>query len=362
MAIVCLDGDIFAAAIIGLYIGYEYPAPPLENPPSRPSPSSVHDFEYTIVTVKLGIMAARTAAILSPGDMGSGLGRLLRANLVRVITNLEGRSPRSQELAKSNGIEDVGSDSNILKSADIIISVLVPSSARATAERIITASKALPRSQQRTKFYIDANAISPKTVRSISELFNGSGIEFIDGSIIGGPPKLQQDGMTWYRPTFALSGARTRELDLDYVFDIAHVGPDIGQASALKMSFASLTKGFVAIAIQSLGTAAANGLLEALFDQLKKHNPIGLARLQSLTVMPPKAYRWVGEMEEISNTFADEGFDPQLFLGAAETYRWIADDTELGKEIVERREKGKDVEDVCKWIVKALKENGKKLE
>jgi 3-hydroxyisobutyrate dehydrogenase-like beta-hydroxyacid dehydrogenase len=190
-------------------------------------------------------MAARTVAILSPGDMGSGLGRLLRANSVRVITNLEGRSSRSRELAKSNGIEDVGSDSNILSSAEIIISVLVPSSATATAQRIISASKSLPRAQQRTKFYIDANAIAPKTVRSISELFNGSGIEFIDGSIIGGPPKLQEDGKVLYNPTIALSGARTKELELDNIFDITHVGPDVGQASALKMSFASLTKVFL---------------------------------------------------------------------------------------------------------------------
>lgn len=70
--------------------------------------------------------------------------------------------------------------------------------------------------------------------------------------------------------------------------------------------------------------------------------------------MPPKAYRWVGEMEEISQTFGAEGFDPQMFLGAAETYRWIAEDTELGKEIVEHRQKGKDLQDVCHWIVEAL--------
>jgi len=70
--------------------------------------------------------------------------------------------------------------------------------------------------------------------------------------------------------------------------------------------------------------------------------------------MPPKAYLWVGEMEEISQTFGAEGFDPRMFLGAAETYRWIAEDTELGKEIVEHREKGKDLQDVCHWIVEAL--------
>jgi hypothetical protein len=71
--------------------------------------------------------------------------------------------------------------------------------------------------------------------------------------------------------------------------------------------------------------------------------------------MPPKAYRWVGEMEEISKTFEDEGFDPRLFLGAAETYRWISEDTELGKEIVEHRDKGKDIEDVCYWLVQAMR-------
>jgi Domain of unknown function (DUF1932) len=71
--------------------------------------------------------------------------------------------------------------------------------------------------------------------------------------------------------------------------------------------------------------------------------------------MPPKAYRWVGEMEEISETFKDEGFDPRIFLGAAETYRFISEDTELGKENVEHRERGKDVEDVCRWIVKGLR-------
>jgi L-threonate 2-dehydrogenase len=70
--------------------------------------------------------------------------------------------------------------------------------------------------------------------------------------------------------------------------------------------------------------------------------------------MPPKAYRWVGEMEEISKTFADEGFDPRLFLGAAETYRFVTEGTELGKEIPEHREKGKDIEDVCHWLVEGL--------
>jgi 3-hydroxyisobutyrate dehydrogenase-like beta-hydroxyacid dehydrogenase len=185
-------------------------------------------------------MVARTVAILSPGDMGSGLGRALQHHSFRVVTNLQDRSPRTHELAKSNGIEDLGSDTAVLSTSEIIISVLVPSSAAATAERIASASRKLDRSQLRTKFYIDANAIAPSTTRKLSELFHDTGITFIDGSIIGGPPRQKPDG-TWYHPTLALSGD-TQAINLDNVFDITHVGPDIGQASALKMSFASLTK------------------------------------------------------------------------------------------------------------------------
>jgi 3-hydroxyisobutyrate dehydrogenase-like beta-hydroxyacid dehydrogenase len=174
-------------------------------------------------------MGARTIAILSPGDMGSGLGRLLRSQSFRVVTTLQGRSKRSQELARAAGIDDVGSDNEVLSSADIIISVLVPSSATATAERIASASKKIDAGRLRTKYYIDANAVAPKTTRKMSELFQDTGIAFIDGSIIGGPPRLKQDG-TWYKPTFSLSGPDTRALRLDDVFDVSHVGHEVGHS------------------------------------------------------------------------------------------------------------------------------------
>ena len=186
-------------------------------------------------------MTSRTIAILSPGDMGSGIGRLLQKHSFRVVTNLQGRSPRSYELAKSAGIEDLGSDDAVLTASETIFSVLVPSSATATAERITAAARKLDRTVLRTKFYIDANAVAPSTIKAMSALFQDTGITFIDGSIIGGPPRMKPNG-TWYLPTLALSGPDTRAVNLDKVFDVTHVGPDIGQASALKMSFASLTK------------------------------------------------------------------------------------------------------------------------
>lgn len=173
--------------------------------------------------------------------MGSGLGRLLCKHSVRVVTNLEGRSARSKELARSAGVEDLGSDKALLTTADTFISVLVPSAAVAIAKRIAACAKTVEPGRLRTKFYIDANAVSPGTVRQMSSLFNDSGITFVDCSIIGGPPRLKPDD-TWSMPTIALSGPGIRDIMLDDIFDVSYVGPEIGQASALKMSFASLTK------------------------------------------------------------------------------------------------------------------------
>jgi len=186
-------------------------------------------------------MSSSTAAILYPGDMGTGLGRLLRKHSVRMVTNLEGRSPRSQQLALTAGFEDLGSDKALLTTADTLISVLVPSASLAIAKRIAACAKTVEHGQLRTESYVDANAVSPRTARQISSFFNDSGITFVDGSIIGGSPRLKHDD-SWYRPTIALSRPGIRDINLDDIFDVSYVGPEIGQASALKMSFASLTK------------------------------------------------------------------------------------------------------------------------
>lgn len=51
----------------------------------------------------------------------------------------------------------------------------------------------------------------------------------------------EPDGM-WHKPSLVLSGRSARDINLNELFDISHVGRDVAQASALKMSFASFTK------------------------------------------------------------------------------------------------------------------------
>jgi hypothetical protein len=67
-------------------------------------------------------------------------------------------------------------------------------------------------------------------------------------------------------------------------------------------------------------------------------------------MLPPKAYRWVPEMFEISKTLGTSGISPKMFQGAADIYRFIAG-TALGKETPENRDKAREAKDVVRLLV-----------
>lgn len=302
--------------------------------------------------------------------------------------------------------------------SDIILSIVPPRDALATGRRAYEASRsqiAVKRRQERTDSsqnltYIDLNAISPRTAKTIGALFgpiapsspnnhaiNGSStshgvdagrhiqVDFLDGGIIGGPPSFRED-KSWKRPSIVISGPRHSELlssELIDVLNIKVVADSIGPASALKSCFAALSKGFTALSILSLTTAHSAGVLPALEEHLKEFNPALLpAAKRGLTSMPPKAYRWVDEMRQINETFVDEGgFDPAVlgtetkhhhqhgetphangvFEGIAEVYKLIADDTVLGEEKTEHRKRGTDVEDVVQCISEGITRKKRKI-
>jgi hypothetical protein len=75
--------------------------------------------------------------------------------------------------------------------------------------------------------------------------------------------------------------------------------------------------------------------------------------------MAPKAGRWVGEMEEIAKTYESIGLSPKLFEGAAETYRFVSEQTPLGKEIIEERKQGQTLDSALELMVQSLNPNKK---
>ena len=130
------------------------------------------------------------------------------------------------------------------------------------------------------------------------------------------------------------------------------------------MCFASTTKGFTAIAIQSFTTAYRLGVLPELQAHLAAYSPkTGELAAKGLVGMPPKAYRWVREMEEIADTMAEEGgFERDMFAGVSEVYRVVAEETELGGEKTESRKKGTTPEDVARLVGEGLERKKVKTE
>ena len=295
-------------------------------------------------------VSIETVGLMSPGDMGHAIGATLRHGGLRVITSLHGRSARTAGLAMQAGIEDAGSDEALVREADVLLSVLVPSEALGLAERLVSAIRAAG-DAGRALVYADLNAIAPQTSRQIGEIVTGAGARFVDGGIIGGPPKPGGSS-----PRIYLSGEDSAALLPlgERGLDLRPMGAEIGQASGLKMCYAALTKGVTALATELLVAARAMGLWDALLQELRASQGGALQQMErGIPGMPPKAYRWVGEMEEIAKTFGALGLTPKMLEGAASLYRFV-EHTPLGQETPENRQRGTTLEDVIDLLAAAL--------
>lgn len=288
-----------------------------------------------------------TVGILSPGDMGHTVGHVLHQNGLRVITCLEGRSQRTRQLAEKAGIVDVPTYPQFLTEADLILSIMVPAQAMSAASIVAE----MLQQMDTTLTYTDCNAIAPQTVRKLGEIITAAGGTFVDASIIGPPPRTP--GAT----RFYASGPDIEvfsELN-NYGLDVRALGEEIGLASAIKMCYASLTKGLTALCTELLTAASVLGVSDALTAEFQLSQSALFERMEKgLPSMPPKARRWIGEMEEISATFAHVGLTPNILTGAADMYRFVGD-THLADLPPEARDKFPDLAGLIEILAKNLK-------
>lgn len=289
-------------------------------------------------------------ALYAPGDMGHAIGRVMVEHGIDVVTNLADRSIRTMDLAESAGIRDVADDLAAVEGSDLLLSILPPSQALPLAERLASAIGLA----ERRPIYVDLNAIAPASVVEVGEVIDAVGGPFVDGGIIGGPPRPGRGAS----PRLYISGeAELVEAVMSLRvtgLDVRTVEGGVGAASALKMTYAAITKGITAIATQSLTAARAYGVDEDLTRELAASQRVLLDRFdRSLPDMAPKAHRWVGEMEEIARTLADIGLDPATFLGAAAIYDLVST-TELGSETPEKRTLGFTASEVADILARSL--------
>ena len=260
-----------------------------------------------------------TIAVIAPGMMGAAIGARLTANGARVITLLEGRSAETVKRAEAAGMADV--DLKDVTSTDMILSVLPPGDAMALAQKL---SPMLTESSNKPH-YADLNAVNPDTAVEIGKVIDATGCRYIDGGIIGGPPK---DGYTG--PVIYVSGpdASAARLLNELGLNCKELDAIIGTASALKMCYGGITKGVTAIATTMALAASRAGISEALRDELMTSQGTLFKSLQrSVPDMFGKAYRWVAEMEEIS-TFVGDRAEGDIHKAIAGLYDRLAKDYE----------------------------------
>ena len=232
--------------------------------------------------------------LLHPGEMGASVGRVLQANRHEVLWASEGRSDATRERAQT--FRDVGTVGALAEQAELILSICPPHGALEVARSV----------QGFDGMYVDANAISPIRAQEVAAIQP----RFVDGGIVGGPP--DEPGTTLY-----LSGSGAASVAVLFVG--TNLEPRVvADASAIKMAYAAWSKGSAAMLLAIRDVARHFGVeeeWELAAPELAQRVP------RAEHAAATKGWRWIGEMEEIADTFAAAGQPDGFHRAAARVYR-----------------------------------------
>jgi 3-hydroxyisobutyrate dehydrogenase-like beta-hydroxyacid dehydrogenase len=247
--------------------------------------------------------------LLHPGEMGAAVGRCLTDAGHTVLWASDGRSEQTAARAAAAGLTDAGSPRKLAAEAAVILSICPPHAALDTAWVV----------HGFTGLYLDANAISPGTAREVEQLITGNGGRYVDGGIIGPPPGAAGSTRLY------LSGpdaAQVQELFAGTPLEARIVSGAATGASAVKMAYASWTKGTTAMLLAALALARADGVEDTLLAEWSESQPqLAQQSARSARSAVTKGWRWVGEMEEIAQSMAAAGLPDGFHQAAAEIFR-----------------------------------------
>jgi 3-hydroxyisobutyrate dehydrogenase-like beta-hydroxyacid dehydrogenase len=259
--------------------------------------------------------------VLHPGDMGAVIGRVLVGSGVEVAWAGTGRSAATRRRAAESGLVDLRTMKRIKNECAVVLSVCPPHAATETA-REIAGYKGV---------YVDANAVSPVTSRAVGEIVTAGGARYVDGGIVGPPPR--SPGTT----RLFLAGAEAREVAALFAATAVEarvLGPEPGAASALKMVYAAWTKGTTAMLVAVRAAARHLDVEAELLDEWAKSQPdLPQRSEQAARVGLERGWRWAFELEEVGRTFADAGLPDGFGAAAATVFRRLTDTADDGADL-----------------------------
>ncbi|MFF4540875.1 DUF1932 domain-containing protein [Streptomyces aureus] len=255
-----------------------------------------------------------TLGILHPGSMGAAVAAQAKHSGAEVLWCPAGRSASSKDRAKRYGLTPVHALSEMTERADIILSLCPPAAAEDVARNVTARSY--------TGIYVDGNAVSPATMLNISAIVQRSGATAVDGSVIGSPPSDSKS------PRLYLSGPTDAVHPVAQLFEgstvqVRLLPGDIGQASALKLSYSSYQKASRALAAVAYALASDHGVEAELLDIAEGRTTSYLAETAYFPKVAARSWRWGPEMEEAARALEEVGLPSDLADAAAAVMeRW----------------------------------------
>lgn len=255
-----------------------------------------------------------TLGILHPGSMGAAVAAQAKLSGAEVLWSPAGRSASSRARAERYGLTPVTGLAEMAGRADVILSLCPPAVAEDVARSVAAHSY--------SRIYVDANAVSPATMASISAIMLASGATVVDGSVIGSPPSTSKNTRLY------LSGASQAlppvvELFTGSTVQTYLLPGGIGRASALKLSYSSYQKASRVLAAVSYELARSYGVEDDLVDIAQGRTISYLAEAAYFPKVAARSWRWGPEMREVAFALEEAGLPPDLAVASAEVMnRW----------------------------------------
>lgn len=251
---------------------------------------------------------------LHPGKMGVSLAASAKRSGYNACWVADGRSDNTRKRAEDAGLTQYPSVAELCRNCLVIVSICPPHAAADVAQEVLSVNF--------DGIYVEANAISPALAQQIGANFEKQNRRYVDASVIGAP--AWQPNKTWLH----LAGS-----DAHLIANYFKSGPletniisgGIGKASALKMCFAARSKGMIALLSAVIAASEQLGVREDLERQWDRYQPgFSKSTHSSISQTSEKAWRFVGEMDEIATTFSGVGVPVGFHQAAADVYRRLS--------------------------------------
>jgi len=262
----------------------------------------------------------KTIAILYPGEMGAALAAVLRGRGLRVVTTLEGRSAGTASRARAAGLEVLNSLAEVVRAADVVISVALPDA----AEDIARAYCAQARHAPARAIYVDANSISPESASAIGAMITAAGRSFVDAALNGLARNLTTSG------TLFLSGDRAAEVAALFgdAVRVKQLGSESGAASSMKMLLGGMSKGLCGLFLELALVAERRGMLDEMLTACDAIYP-GMQHVidRMLPTYAQHAPRRAAEMRELESTAQAAGVEPCVLDAVRRLHELLANES-----------------------------------